>query len=82
MAKRDLKAGEILDGIGGFSCYGMLENYEISRAENLLPMGLSEECRLKRGVSKDQAITYDDIELPEGRIVDKLREEQNLRFCL
>ena len=80
IAKRDLKAGEFLDGIGGFSCYGMLENYEISRAENLLPMGLSEGCRLKRGISKDQAITYDDIELPEGRIVDKLRIEQNAHF--
>lgn len=80
IAKRDLKAGEFLDGIGGFSCYGMLENYEISRAENLLPMGLTERCRLKRGISKDQAITYDDIELPAGRFCDKLRTEQDARF--
>lgn len=79
-AKRDLKAGEVLDGIGGFSCYGMLENYEISRAENLLPMGLTEGCRLKRGISKDKAITYDDIELPAGRLCDKLRAEQDARF--
>ena len=82
VAKRNLKAGEILDGIGGFTCYGLIENYEQSTAEKLLPMGLSEGCRLKRGISKDQPITYDDRELPEGRIVDKLREEQNLRFCL
>jgi predicted homoserine dehydrogenase-like protein len=78
-AKRDLNAGEVLDGIGGFTCYGVLENYEVSRAEKLLPMGLAEGCTLTRGISKDKAITYDDIELPAGRLCDKLREEQNLR---
>ena len=80
IAKRDLKTGEILDGIGGFTCYGVIEKYEISRAENLLPMGLSEGCQLKRDIPMDQAITHDDIRLPEGRLVDRLRAEQDEHF--
>lgn len=80
-AKRDLKAGEVLDGIGGFTCYGMIENSEICQAENLLPMGLSLGCRLTRDVSIDQAITYADVELPGGRLSDKLRAEQTSYFA-
>jgi predicted homoserine dehydrogenase-like protein len=80
MAKCNLKAGECLDGIGGFTCYGVLENVEVSMKENFLPMGLNEGCRLKKDVSKDQPISYDDIELPAGRLCDKLREEQKRYF--
>jgi len=79
-AKRDLKAGEVLDGIGGFTCYGLLENSPICQAENLLPMGLSEGCHLKRDIPRDQVITYADVELLQGRLCDKLRAEQNARF--
>lgn len=80
IAKRDLRAGEILDGAGGFTCYGLIDNSEIAQAENLLPISLSEGCRMKRDVSKDQPLTYDDIELPLGRLCDKLRVEQNEYF--
>lgn len=80
IAKRDLKAGEELDGIGGFTCYGVTENAEICLKENLLPMGLSENCRLKRNINKDQAITYDDVELPSDRLCDRLRVKQNEYF--
>ncbi len=82
VAKRDLKAGEVLDGIGGFTCYGVLDNYDVSRKENLLPMGLSEGCKLQTNVSIDRAITYDELELPAGRLCDKLRAEQDLRFTM
>ncbi len=78
--KRNLKAGETLDGIGGFTCYGMIENSEICQAETFLPMGLSHGCRLKRDVPRDQAITHADVELPEGRVCDKLWAEQNACF--
>ena len=80
VAKRDLKKGEALDGIGGFTCYGMIDNAEICHRENLLPMGLSNGCYLKKDILKDQAITYDDVDLPEGRLCDKLRDEQNVHF--
>ncbi|MFZ5917483.1 MAG: NAD(P)H-dependent oxidoreductase [Chloroflexota bacterium] len=80
-AKRDLEAGEVLDGIGGFMSYGMIENSDVCRAGNMLPMGLSEGCRLKLGISRDQIITYADVELPAGRLCDQLRTEQNDFFA-
>jgi predicted homoserine dehydrogenase-like protein len=80
IAKRDLRSGEVLDGIGGFTCYGMIENAEICQAENLLPMGLSEKCSINRDIRKDQAITYADVKLPPGRLCDKLRTEQEAYF--
>lgn len=80
LAKRDLKAGETLDGIGGFTCYGVIENSEVAQRENLLPMGLSEGCCLKRDIPKDQALTYDDVQVPAGRLCDKLRAEQDEYF--
>jgi predicted homoserine dehydrogenase-like protein len=80
IAKRDLGAGEVLDGIGGFASYGLIENSDVSQSERSLPMGLSEGCRLKHSIAKDQAITYDDVEVPQGRLCDKLRAEQDHYF--
>ncbi len=45
-------------------------------------MGLAEGCRLKRDVPKDQVLTYADVELPAGRLVDRLRAEQAAAFGL
>ncbi|MBI5652421.1 MAG: NAD(P)-dependent oxidoreductase [Chloroflexi bacterium] len=81
LAKRDLRAGEILDGIGGFTCYGTIENSRVCRADNLLPMGLSEGCRVKNDLARDQAITYADVSLPAGRLADQLRAEQDAYFA-
>ncbi|MBD2034614.1 Gfo/Idh/MocA family oxidoreductase [Leptolyngbya sp. FACHB-321] len=81
VAKIDLKAGETLDGIGFYMTYGQCENSEVVQAENLLPMGLAEGCRLKRDLPKDRALTYDDVELPPNRLSDKLRAEQNAYFA-
>ncbi|MDZ7950378.1 NAD(P)H-dependent oxidoreductase [Nostoc sp. DedQUE09] len=80
-AKIDLKAGETLDGIGYYMTYGQCENSDIVQQQNLLPMGLAEGCRLKRDISKDQVLTYEDVELPEGRLCDQLRTEQNTYFA-
>ena len=81
VAKRDLDRDEVLDGIGGFTCYGVIENSEVCQAEDFLPMGLAEGCRLKQDISKDQVITYADVELPSGRVCDKLRAEQDTLFA-
>ncbi len=79
-AKRDLKTGEILDGIGGFTVYGLIDNAEVFPAEDLLPVGLSEGCRLMRDIPKDQPIRYADVVLPPGRLCDALRAEQDAYF--
>jgi predicted homoserine dehydrogenase-like protein len=80
VAKQDLKVGEVLDGIGGFHVFGDSENHDVSAAGNFLPMSLSEGCRLKTDIAKDQVLSYDDVVLPEGRLVDRLRDEQNSMF--
>ncbi|MBA3375003.1 MAG: NAD(P)-dependent oxidoreductase, partial [Actinobacteria bacterium] len=80
IAKRDLRSGEVLDGIGGFTCYGTIENVAVSRSERLLPMGLSEGCELAIDVGIDQPITYDDVRIPSGRLADRLRREQDGQF--
>ena len=79
-AKRDLLAGEVLDGIGFYMTYGVCENAEIAQDERLLPMGLAEGCTVVRNIPKDATLTYDDVALPEGRLVDQLRHEQAARF--
>ena len=79
-AKINLKAGDVLDGIGYYMTYGQCENSEVARQENLLPMGLAEGCRLKRDIAKDSVLTYEDVELPSGRLCDRLRAEQDAYF--
>lgn len=80
-AKIDLKAGQVLDGIGHYMTYGQCENADVVQSEGLLPMGLAEGCRLKRNLSRDQVLTYADVEVPPGRLCDKLRAEQNKHFA-
>ncbi|HLL47882.1 MAG TPA: hypothetical protein VK399_14320, partial [Longimicrobiaceae bacterium] len=79
-AKIELRAGETLDGLGGYHTYGLAENSDVAARERLLPIGLAEGCRLVRDLPRDAVLTYDDVELPEGRLSDRLREEQNLYF--
>jgi predicted homoserine dehydrogenase-like protein len=80
IAKRDLKAGEIVDGLGGFHTYGECETYDRTVTDRLLPIGLAEGCTLIRDVPKDRALTYDDVLIPEGRLCDQLRSEQETQF--
>jgi len=77
VAKRNLQAGERLDGIGGFCSYGLIDNRSAARTMAALPIGLSEGCLLRRDVSKDEVITFDDVEQPEGRLAEALWHEQN-----
>ena len=80
-AKRDLRAGETIDGLGGYMVYGQCENADVTRADRLLPIGLAEGCRLTRDIPKDQVLTYEDVEIPEGRLADALRAEQEAYFA-
>jgi predicted homoserine dehydrogenase-like protein len=75
-AKRDLRAGEEIDGIGGYLTYGQCEDAVTTVEQSLLPMGIAEGSRLRRAVPTDQVLTYDDVELPAGRLVDELRADQ------
>jgi predicted homoserine dehydrogenase-like protein len=79
-AKTDLEAGQVLDGIGFYMTYGQCENGDVAFREGLLPMGLADGARLTRAVRKDEVLTYEDVELPEGRLADRLRAEQDQLF--
>jgi len=80
VAKRDLKAGEILDEYGMYMTYGEAVNADEMSASRYLPEGLVEGCRLVRDIAKDQVLTYADVVLPAGRMADRLRAEQYRHF--
>jgi len=80
-SKIPLAAGDVIDDLGGYKSYGVAEAYAVSRKERLLPMGLAYGCKLKRAIPADTAITYDDVEIPAGRVADKLRAEQDARWA-
>ena len=80
-AKVDLEAGQEIDALGGYLTYGLAENAEVASAERLLPMGLAEGCRVVRDLPKDAVLTYEDVEIPEGRLIDRLRAEQDGSFA-
>jgi predicted homoserine dehydrogenase-like protein len=82
VAKRDLKTGERLDGIGGFCTYGLIDNASAARSASALPIGLSEGGVLRRDVAKDAVLSFDDVELPKGRLSDALWKEQSARWPL
>jgi predicted homoserine dehydrogenase-like protein len=82
LAKRDLKAGERLDGVGGFTSYGLIDNSTTARGLNALPLSLSEDCTLRHDVAKDAVITFADVTLPNRGVVDQLWKEQLARFAV
>lgn len=61
-AKRDLKAGDRLDGMGGFNSYGLIENLADTENAPGLPILLNENLKLKRDIAKDQRIALSDVE--------------------
>lgn len=78
VAKRDLKAGEILEGIGGKSVFGTITSHADQRARNLLPIAMiTKKTKLKVDVKKDELITMDMVELDEEHIITKIRREQD-----
>lgn len=80
IAKRPLKAGETIDGIGGFMTYGVCETAPVQQRDRLLPMGLAEGCRLKRDIAKDEAISWEDVTPPKNDLPHQLRANQDAKF--
>lgn len=74
IAKRPLRAGERLDGIGGYTCFGRID--EVGNAGGLLPIGLTENCLLTRPIPKDEPIPLDAVELDNNSLLMQLRREQ------
>ena len=78
-AKRDLKAGEMLDGEGGFTVYGKLMPADKSLKMGGLPIGLAHRIRLRNNVGVDQQISWDDVEInPDEQAVSVRKEMEKL----
>ena len=72
-AKKDLKKGEKIDGIGGFATYGV--TYPVADTDNLIPLGLLEGATVIKELKKGEPITKDSVELPEN-LINSLRKLQ------
>jgi len=79
-AKRDLAAGEVLDGEGGFTVWGKLMPVADSLVRGALPIGLADRCRLKRPVKAGAVVTRTDVELDESLELVRVRGEMEARF--
>jgi len=55
-------------------------NSEEMCGKRYLPQGLVAGCKLKRDISQDEVLSYDDVDLPPGRLADQLRAEQYEHF--
>lgn len=77
VAKRDLQAGEVLDGGGGYTVNGICEKATVAREQGLLPLGLATGAKLRQAVRQGQAITYEMVDLVEDSFVLKLRRLQD-----
>ncbi|HEX4552574.1 MAG TPA: SAF domain-containing protein [Xanthobacteraceae bacterium] len=79
-AKRALKAGEILDGEGGFCVWGRQVPAALSLARGLLPLGLAQKVKLKRDLAEGEMLTWDDVDYDRNDGAVKIRREMEAAF--
>ena len=79
-AKKDLRAGDTLDGEGGYTVFGKLAPAHLSLARNALPLGLAHGARVIRDVPKDQTVSWDDVTVDESLLAVSIRKELESEF--
>jgi len=79
IAKRNLSAGEEVDGIGGHTVYGVAEDASVAREENLVPISLVSGATVTTDVERGEPLRYDDVELEESDLL-YLRKLQDSHF--
>lgn len=81
VAKTDLKAGQTIDGIGGFTTYGSIATSAESDAKGYVPYGLvNRNAKMLKDAKKGQLITKDMIQLDTSTLIYKLRQEQDKMY--
>jgi len=80
-AKRDLRKGEKLDGIGGYTCYGLIENCAQNEDHPGLPICLADDVTLKRDVSKDGKILMTDVNYDPNEVYPKSCTDLTCVYC-
>ncbi len=73
VAKRALRAGDVLDGEGGYTVWGRLTSAQASLDEGALPIGLAHGVRLRRDVPKGAVVRYADVAAPSGPAAEARR---------
>jgi predicted homoserine dehydrogenase-like protein len=79
-AKRALKAGEMLDGEGGFCVWGKQTPADISLKQELLPLGLAHNVKLKRDIAEGGALKWADVAYDPNDAAVRVRREMELAF--
>ena len=80
-AKRDLRAGEMLDGEGGYTVYGKLFPAEESLKIGGLPLGLAHEVKLLNPVAAGQPVRWTDVQYDAASDAVKIRREMEREFA-
>jgi predicted homoserine dehydrogenase-like protein len=76
VTKRRLDPGDVLDGEGGSTVYGILVDATHATAERMLPIGLCHGARVVRPAVEGQTLGYGHVELPPSGFARRLRELQ------
>ncbi len=71
-AKKNISKGEILDGVGGYTCYGLIENCDSNNESEGLPICLAHDLSVNRDIGIDEKIFMSDITIDVNRIDFKL----------
>ena len=79
-AKRDLRAGEMLDGEGGYTVWGKLLPAKTSARMGGLPLGLAHQVKLIRDVKKGQSLCWEDVAMDVALPAYKVRREMEALF--
>ncbi|MBI5832248.1 MAG: homoserine dehydrogenase [Armatimonadetes bacterium] len=66
-AKRPLRAGERLDGLGGYTCYGQIELTAAAKTPGL-PIILADDVVLARDIAQDERLAWTDADMPDDRL--------------
>ena len=80
-AKRDMHAGEMLDGEGGFCVWGKQTPAHRSLAQGLLPLGLAQNVKLKRDVGVGEALKWTDVAYDPNDYAVQVRREMEAAFA-
>ncbi len=81
VAKRDLAAGELLDGEGGYTVWGRLAPAAASLAAGALPLGLAHGCRLRRALAAGETVGWDDVDIDPNLESVALRREMEREYA-
>ena len=80
VAKRDLRAGEMLDGEGGYTVWGKLMPAAASLKAGALPIGLAHRLRLKHDVAHGTVVRWDDVEIDASNETFRTRRAMEAKF--